>query len=89
MYTIVYADQVIDKDLPKLSSPIKNLIKLTIEKKLLLDPVKFGKPLRYTLKGCRSLRIGNYRVIYQIVDKTVSVLIIKHRKECYNIDITN
>lgn len=82
-YTITYSDQVIAHDIPKLSTPIKNIIKSTIEKKLLSDPLKFGKPLRYSLKGCRSLRIENYRVIYQIIGKTLNILIIQHRKDCY------
>lgn len=30
-----------------------------------------------------SLRIGNYRVIYEIHDKTVIIFKIKHRKEAY------
>lgn len=84
MYKIFYSDQVVYQDIPKLSAPVKSLIKLTIEKKLLSDPVKFGKPLRYSLKGCRSLRIGDYRVIYQIIDTTINILVIRHRKDSYN-----
>ncbi len=82
-YTISYADQVVLKDIPRLSAPIRSLIKESIEKKLLSDPIKFGKPLRYSLKGARSLRIGDYRVIYQIEDQTINILVIKHRKDCY------
>lgn len=84
MYNLIYSDQVVYKDIPKLSTSTKSLIKLTIEKKLLSDPIKFGKPLRYNLKGCRSLRIGDYRVIYQIIDTTINILVIQHRKDCYN-----
>ncbi len=83
MYNIVYADQVINKDIPKLSFSIKQTIQFHIEKKLLSDPIKFGKPLRYSKKGSRSLRIGDYRVIYQIEDKTINILVIQHRKDCY------
>ena len=84
MYNLVYSDQVIGKDIPKLSIPVRSVIKRTIEKKLLSDPIKFGKPLRYSLKGCRSLRIGDYRVIYQIVGTTINILVIQHRRDCYN-----
>lgn len=83
MYSIVYAEQVINKDIPKLAFSIKETIKFHIEKKLLSDPIKFGKPLRYSKKGSRSLRIGDYRVIYQIKDKTINILVIQHRKDCY------
>jgi len=84
MYKLIYSDQVIYKDIPKLSQPIKSLIKATIEKKLLSDPIKFGKPLRYSFKSCRSLRIGDYRFIYQINEATINILVIQHRKDCYN-----
>lgn len=84
MYNIIYSDQVISKDIPKLSIPVRLLIKSAIENKLLSDPIKFGKPLRYSLKGCRSLRIGDYRVIYQIMGTTINILLIQHRKDCYN-----
>ncbi|MCC8369689.1 MAG: type II toxin-antitoxin system RelE/ParE family toxin [Rickettsia endosymbiont of Oxypoda opaca] len=84
MYNLIYSDQVVYKDIPKLSTSTNSLIKLTIEKKLLSDPIKFGKPLRYNLKGCRSLRIGDYRVIYQIIDITINILVIQHRKDRYD-----
>jgi addiction module RelE/StbE family toxin len=84
MYKLIYSDQVIYEDIPKLSPPVKSLIKATIEKKLLSDPVKFGKPLRYSFKGCRSLRVGDYRVIYQINDTVVNVLVVQHRRDCYS-----
>lgn len=82
-YNIIYSDQVLYTDIPKLSAPVKNLIKYNIEKKLLIDSIKFGKPLQYSLKNCRSLRIGDYRVIYQIISTTINVLIIQHRKDSY------
>jgi len=83
MYKLTYSDQVISKDIPKLSKPIKSIIKNAIEKKLLVDPIKFGKPLRYSLKGCRALRVGDYRVIYQLAGNNINILIILHRKICY------
>ena len=83
MYKLVYSDQVIEKDIPKLSNPIKERIKNTIESKLLIDPVQFGKPLRHNLQGCRRLRIGDYRVIYQMVGNNINILVIQHQKDCY------
>lgn len=85
MYILIYSDQVINKDIPKLSMPVRSFIKSRVEKKLSSDPIKFGKPLRYDLKGCRSLRIGDYRVIYEIKNTTVKILIIQHRKDCYDV----
>ncbi len=84
MYKIIYSNKVVENDIPKLSQPIKIKIKNTIELKLLIDPIKFGKPLRYSLKGCRSLRVGDYRIIYQIQDFKIYILVIQHRKNCYD-----
>ena len=54
-----------------------------IEEKLLLRPEIFGKPLRRSLKGCRSLRVGDYRVIFQIHQKAVLIIAIMHRSSEY------
>ncbi|HJD57716.1 MAG TPA: type II toxin-antitoxin system RelE/ParE family toxin [Rickettsia endosymbiont of Ceroptres masudai] len=84
MYNIIYLDKVTSRDIPKLSPPIKAMVKSAIEEKLLADPIKFGKPLRYNLKNSRSLRIGDYRVIYQIENITIQILKIGHRRDCYD-----
>lgn len=44
-----------------------------------------GKPLRLSLKGHRSYRVGVYRIIYAIEHNilTVTVLDIGHRREAY------
>jgi len=51
----------------------------------MLDPIGFGKPLRYSLKGHRRLRVSDYRILYRIEPETKTVLIvaIKHRKDIY------
>ncbi|KJV81821.1 plasmid stabilization system family protein [Rickettsia hoogstraalii str. RCCE3] len=51
----------------------------------MFDPIAFGKPLRYSLKGHRRLRVSDYRIIYRIEQETSTVIIIaiKHRKEIY------
>lgn len=83
MYKIEYLESVIEKDIPKISNADQLSIRKAIEKKLQLDPVSFGKPLRYSLKGCRRLRIGNYRVIYKLEGKIVLIIKIGHRSEVY------
>ena len=51
------------------------------------DP-RAGHPLRGRLRGIWSLRIGAYRIPYQIVDngRTVRVLSIRHRSVAYRSD---
>jgi mRNA interferase RelE/StbE len=50
----------------------------------MIDPVGFGKPLRYSLKGHRRLRVGDYRIVYRIENNNVLIVAIKHRKDIYN-----
>jgi mRNA interferase RelE/StbE len=60
-------------------------VKIEIEKrirKILLNP-EIGKPLSYTLKGERTVRITPYRLIYTIDEKKVILLRLEHRKEVY------
>ena len=60
-------------------------IKRAIEQRLTVDPIGFGKPLRYDLKGHRRLRVSDYRIVYQIEAriKKVVIVAIKHRKDVY------
>ena len=51
-------------------------------KALLKDPT-LGKPLRYSLKGFRSIRIGKYRLIYAIDGDVVKIYAFEHRKGVY------
>ncbi len=84
MFTIQYLESVKD-DLRGLPKSIKIKLRKAIEKKLVLNPIEFGKPLQYSLKGLRRLRVEDYRIIYQIEINTKTVLIVKigHRKEVY------
>lgn len=84
MYTIHYLESV-KEDLRGLQKSVKEKLRKAIEKKLMLNPIEFGKPLQYSLKGLRRLRVEDYRIIYQIDldSKTVLVVKIGHRKEVY------
>lgn len=44
-----------------------------------------GKPLKGSLRGTRSWRIGQYRIIYRVEDKRLVVLILDmgHRGDIY------
>ena len=83
-YRIDYLESVVEKDIPELSKTAKQQILRAIEQKLTVHPVEFGKPLRYSLKGARRLRVGDYHVIYRIEPPaTVLILKIGHRREVY------
>lgn len=86
VYKIRYSVEVTKKHIPALSSDAKALIKRAIEDRLAVDPIGFGKPLRYSLKGLRRLRVSDYRIVYKIEPeiKAVVVVAIKHRKDVYD-----
>lgn len=48
------------------------------------DPER-GKPLQLTLKGLRSWRTGDFRIVYRIVAERVEVIVVAlgHRREVY------
>lgn len=82
LYQVEYLAPVVKEDIPALPKSIKATIKKAIEERLMVDPIGFGKPLRYSLKGHRRLRIGDYRVVYRIEaeKRLIVVVAIKHRK---------
>ena len=86
LYQIEYLESVVEDDMPNLSTSAKKLIRKAIEERLMVDPIGFGKPLRYSLKGHRRLRVSDYRVVYRIEPQshTVVIIAIKHRKEVYD-----
>ncbi len=83
LYSAFYFDSVVKIDIPQLPKKMRDTIKIAIEERLMVDPVGFGKPLRYSLKGHRRLRVGDYRIVYRIEKKTVVIIAIKHRKDVY------
>ena len=58
LYALEYSHSVIKKDIPALPKTMRQRIKKAIEERLTIDPVGFGKPLQYSLKGHRRLRVG-------------------------------
>ncbi|MGB9718740.1 MAG: type II toxin-antitoxin system RelE family toxin [Thermoproteota archaeon] len=42
-----------------------------------------GKPLRGVWKGIFSLRVGDYRILYQIKGNELLLLAVGHRKHVY------
>jgi mRNA-degrading endonuclease RelE of RelBE toxin-antitoxin system len=45
----------------------------------ILDNPETGKPLRFVLKGERSVHVPLYRLIYAVQDETLYLLRLEHR----------
>ncbi len=73
------AKKQIDKLPPGIKIKIANAVK-----ELSYDP-SLGKALKAQLKGLYSYRVGNYRIIYDIIKRRLVIEIIKvmHRKDVY------
>jgi len=49
------------------------------------DPLR-GKPLQLTLRGLRSWRTGEWRIVYRLVHDRLEILVVAvgHRREVYD-----
>lgn len=86
MFQIRYHDRVVSKDLPGLTQAMRSRIRAAIEQRLMVDPISYGKPLRYALRGHRRLRVGDWRIVYRVdaVQRIVFIVAIDHRKDVYD-----
>lgn len=82
-FRLLYHPFVKSEDLPRMTAKVRARIRRAVEERVTVDPTRYGKPLRFTLKGLWSLRVGAYRVIYSIQGNEVWVLKIGHRREVY------
>jgi mRNA interferase RelE/StbE len=83
-YRIEYLRSVVTDDIPALPKSAQRQLRRAIEQKLPAHPFELGKPLRYSLRGARRLRVGDYRVIYRIEPADLVVVVkIGHRREVY------
>ena len=82
-YKIQIDDKVI-KDLKKIDKIWQKRILNKITTVLVDDPYS-GKKLVGNLSPYYRLRVGNYRVIYEVIEDevVVEVIKVKHRKEVY------
>ena len=75
------------KEAKKLDRNARKKIVEYLEKRVLAsqDPYQFGKPLKGNKAGIWRYRVGNYRILCQIEDRALIVLVIAvgHRKDIY------
>ena len=71
------------KDLRKLSKDIRKRIFSKIEEDLSDHPLDHPE-LKGKFAGLRKYRVGDYRVIYAVLDEQVLITRIAHRKQAYD-----
>ena len=74
-WKIIYHKDV-DDDLKSVGPVAARRIILTINEKLTKAPEKSGASLSNNLKNFRKLRIGDFRVVYQISNKEIIVFVL-------------
>lgn len=75
-YTLRYHPRVADHDLPKISADSRKRIARQIETRLTTTPERFGAPLTGSLRGYWKLRVGDYRVVFQVSGSEVWIFAI-------------
>jgi mRNA interferase RelE/StbE len=86
-WKILYHHEV-DDDLSSIGAAAARRIMRAIDSKLATDPLNFGAPLSGNLAPFRKLRVGDYRVVYQVLNRKVIVFVLavgpRRDKEIYN-----
>ncbi len=83
-FTLCYHPDVRNEDLALIDRKTKDRIRKAIEERLRTAPHEYGEPLRKNLKGYWKLRVGDYRVVFRIVESEVEILGIRHRRSVYD-----
>ncbi len=83
MYKLFIDDKVV-KDLRKIDKTWQTKIIVKIKTKLVKNPY-LGKKLVGDLSPYYRYRVGDYRVLYEIIESKVLIVVIKvkHRKNVY------
>jgi len=53
-----------------------------VVKKVIENP-EIGKPLRYSFRNCRSVRIGKFRIVYKLEGYKIIFITFEHREKVY------
>ena len=71
------------KELGRVAKPDRTRIVAAIDR-LAVAP-HLGAALKGDLRGLRRLRVGNYRVVYEVRDEELVVLVVRvaHRRDAY------
>lgn len=83
-WSLNYTDEAF-KNLEKLDKKIKKRILEFLQKRLNGNPRLLGEPLTGNFKGLWRYRVGDYRLICEIKDNQLIIVLIRigHRKEIY------
>ncbi len=86
-WSVLYHHAVED-DLERIGPSAARRVVKAVDAKLTGSPLQFGEPLSGKLSHFRKLRVGDYRVAYQVQEKRVVVYVLavgpRRDKEIYH-----
>jgi len=83
-YKIVYKKPAV-KSIQKLTPQIKKRLKRKLEFFISQDdPLVYAKALTKPADAQYRFRVGNYRVLFDVENDNIVVLLVQHRKDVYN-----
>ncbi len=82
-YEVLYRQEVLDEDLLVIPRNLQRRILSAIERRLATEPLRYGTRLRRSLSWLWKLRVGDYRVVYEVEGRTVRIWTIAHRRRAY------
>ena len=83
-YAVRYRPEVAQTDFPAIPRNLQVRLLRAIESRLMVEPARYGQRLRRSLSGLWKLRVGDYRVVYEIRGRDVTVWAVCHRKDVYD-----
>jgi mRNA interferase RelE/StbE len=72
-----------EDDLRRLPKNMQARVLDAVADRLGTAPDRYGQRLRQSLHGYWKLRVGDYRVVYELVGRTVRVYGVMHRRDVY------
>ncbi|MBT7892722.1 MAG: type II toxin-antitoxin system RelE/ParE family toxin, partial [Deltaproteobacteria bacterium] len=75
IWEIIYHREVVS-DLESIGPSNARRILKAIDSKLTTNPIDFGKPLSGNLADFRKLRVGDFRIVYQIQQTEVIIYVL-------------
>lgn len=80
MVEVIYTEKF-EREFKKVDASVKQQAVKQINR-IIASP-EIGKPLRYDLKGERTVYVRPYRIIYSFFNNTIHFLRFEHRKDVY------
>ena len=82
-WTVEFRPVVAEEDLPDMPGNLRSRVLRAIESRLGTEPARYGQRLRRSLSGLWKLRVGDYRVVYALSGRVVTIWAIRHRRDVY------